>query len=74
MDQLFTVVLSEKVNERIYNLTLPVGAPWSEAIEVARFFADSVEKIAQDAEKQAAARAAQQEPVEVIAEPVELEA
>lgn len=74
MDQLFTVVLSEKVNERTYSLTLPVGSPWAEAIDVAKFFADAVEKMAQDAERQAAERTATQEPVEVVAEPVSEEA
>jgi hypothetical protein len=65
MDQFFTVILSEKVNERTYTLSLPIGAPWAEAIEVAKFFAEAVTKLAQDAEKQAAERA---EPVDVVAE------
>lgn len=68
MDQIFTVVLTEKVNERNYTLILPVGAPWGEAVEVAKFFADSIEKLAQDAERQAAERAATQEPIEAVAE------
>lgn len=70
MDQFFTVMLSEKVNDRNYTLILPIGAPWAEAIEVAKFFATSVEKLAQESERQMAERAAAQEPVEAVAEPV----
>lgn len=70
MDQMFIVVLSEKVNERTYSLTLPIGAPWAEAIDVAKFFSESVVKMAQDAEKQAQERAENPEVVEAIAEPV----
>lgn len=70
MDQMFIVVLSEKVNERTYSLTLPIGAPWAEAIDVAKFFSESVVKMAQDAEKQAKERAENPEVVEAIAEPV----
>lgn len=74
MDQFFNVTLVEKVNDRAYSLILPVGAPWSEAIQVAKFFAESVEKIAQDAERQAQERFKDQEPVEVLAEPIPEEA
>lgn len=68
MDQIFTVVLSEKVNERTYTLTLPIGAPWAEAIDIAKFFAGAVEQLAKDAEKQAAERAAAQEPIDAVVE------
>jgi hypothetical protein len=71
MDQIFTVVLTEKVNERVYSLNLPIGAPWSEAIEVTQFFAQAVANLAADSEKQAAERAAAQEPIDVPVEQVE---
>jgi len=71
MDQIFTVVLTEKVNERVYSLNLPIGAPWSEAIEVTQFFAQAVANLAADSEKQAAERAAAQEPIDVPVEQVD---
>lgn len=72
MDQIFTVTLSEKVNERVYSLNLPIGAPWNEAVEVTKFFADAVAKLAENAEKQLQEKAAAQEPVEAVAEPVDV--
>ncbi len=71
MDQYFNVTLVEKVNERNYTFILPVGAPWAEAVAVAKFFSESIEKLAQDAERQAAERAAAKEPVETTATDVQ---
>lgn len=45
--------LEKEINGRFYSLHLPMGVPWTEAIEISKELADMVVTLAAQAEEQA---------------------